>query len=207
MDTLLTIGFFIAAAVVSAWLKRKQGLDAPDTWTQEDRPPIPPRRTATPGDPAAPPKPSRAVNWEEELRRMLEGDQPAAPPPPVIVREQPARPAPAPPPLVSRPVSVPPPMLRQEETSDEGFGRPVHLPTLEQSAQSYLHASQLDKRVGDRLQQIDAQVTRHQPLQQQAAPWISPEAARAMAFVRDPISIRSAIIASVILGPPKALEK
>ena len=207
MDTLLTILFFIAAAGVSAWLKRKQGQEGEEPWTQEGHSPKPPRRTATPGTPPVQPKTSRPVNWEEELRRLLEGDQSSPPPPPVIRREEPERPELAPPPLVTRPVMVPPPILRQEETSDEGLGRPVHLPTLEQSAQTYLHASQLDKRVGERLHQIDVKVGRHQPAPTPAARRMSPEAARAIAFLRDPISLRSALIASVILGPPKALEK
>ena len=194
MDTLITIAIFVVIAIISSWLKKKQ---EPEDESWPGQSPSPPDR------PAERPKPRpKAASWEEELRRLLEGDEPAsAPAPPVIVHEapRPPRSPSAVPPL--RPVPPPVPAIERDE---EDIGLPVHLPPLTQSVQAYQRASQLDLQVAERLRRIEQQVTHHT-----IAPKVdvtSPEILAGKSMLRDRKALRSAIVATVILGPPKAFE-
>lgn len=83
-------------------------------------------------------------------------------------------------------------------------GLPVQMPTLEQSAQAFLRASNLESRVADHMRGIDARVTSHVVAEVRREK--SPAVREALALVRNRQSQRAAIIAGVILGPPKALE-
>jgi hypothetical protein len=80
---------------------------------------------------------------------------------------------------------------------------PVELASLT-AAQSYERASQLDEQVAERLRKISDQVEQHKLVPQ--AGIASMEVAEALALIRNPRSLRSVIMASVILGPPKALQ-
>ena len=80
----------------------------------------------------------------------------------------------------------------------------MQLPTLKQSAQAYLRGSQLPARVALRMKSVDEQVTA--PKKARAGKEVSAEIRQAIGLVRQRTSQRAAIIASVVLGPPKALE-
>ena len=88
--------------------------------------------------------------------------------------------------------------------SEQDQGLPVELPGLTASAQSYQRASQLDENVAERLRAIGKQVQLH-PVRVQAGA-LSPEVTQARALLQNRRSLRALIMASVILGPPKALE-
>ena len=83
-------------------------------------------------------------------------------------------------------------------------GLPVQMPSLEHSAKVFLRASQLEQRVSDHMHGVDVRVTEHKILEikRQA----SPEIRQAVALVRNRQSQRAAIIAGIILGPPKAMD-
>jgi len=199
MDTLITIAIFVIIAIISSWLKKKQEPED-ESWPGQPPPPVPGRFDRPSERP--PPRP-KAASWEEQLRKLLEGDEPApAPPPPVIVYEAPKRVRPPPVAPPPRPAPRPVPMLERDE---EGVGLPVQLPTLAQSAQAYQRASQLDLQVAERLRRIEQQVTRHTiaPKAEAAAPDIF----LAKSMLRNRDSLRSAIVAAVILGPPKAFDR
>jgi hypothetical protein len=209
IDTVIGLLVFFAIAAVSSWLKKRQRGD------HETGPaPPPPRR---PG--------SKPAGWEEELRRLLEGDEPTSPPP------MPPRPPPVPTVPAPKRVFTPPKAVTPAEEMERGLA--VELPTLTQSAQSYQRASQLEQQVEqfmqrraalstsaaafERASQLDVKVSEHlrQVVEQTPTParvpgrrlWVrSPDAAQAVALLRHPPSLRSALLASVILGPPKALE-
>ena len=218
-ESIVTLLVFLGIGVISNWLKNRQ---QPDETGADPAPPLDQK-----------PRPTKAAKWEEELRRILEGGEtesaPAPRPPPVIVQEK-HRPAPSPravaPPPVPRPSRVTVPEVNEE---DEGL--PVHMPTLTESAQAYLRGSTIDDRVAERMRargamaeaaaahqrasNIDVQAAGH--LQHRAASVVHcspqsrananrPQIAQARALVRQRQSLQSAIIASVILGPPKALE-
>ena len=192
---LIKFAIIVAIAIGSTifnWMKKRAEIE------QQRRQPPPPD--------APPPK---QTNWEEELRRVLAGEEPSAPapppiPPPVpvmrpVVVAPPARPIA----LASpRPRPLPPP--RPVEINEEDVGLPVHMPTLAESAQAYLRASQLESKVAAHMGQIDDQVRQHK-LAKITKP-VSPEIRQALSLLRDRPSVRSALIASVILGPPRGLE-
>lgn len=177
---------FAVIAIISALLKKKEEepFELPPELKPRGDQPKPPRRS-----------------WEEELRRVLE--QAEAPPP--IVQHVPAH---LPPP--------PPPVPSVEHGWDEGRIE-VTLPTpqpnithtfhsprgLVESEERYAGAASLQERVSLHM----ADVTRHRvgtTLVQRAAASI--EATDAAQIIRTHRGVRTALIASIILGPPRALE-
>jgi hypothetical protein len=179
------VGIIIAivVAIIASLVKKKQ---PDDEW--ELPPELKPRREPPPQS-SPPPKVSR---WEEELRRVLQQQQPA--PPPIV------RPA------------VPPPLVQVQEyqtSPDEGFSEePVapRLHTFSEATHHYAHASSLLERTQEQLHQL------HSTTHRAAAPAsvhhveVAPEVRELLKTLRQPQGVRSAIIASVILGPPRALE-
>jgi len=115
--------------------------------------------------------------------------------------------------------------------NEQDFGLPVPMPQLVESGQAHERASQLERKVGDfmrqrgamaeattayqQAQRIDERVADHMKhlsghitsyttaRKVAAAP---PEHSQARAMLRNRQALRSALITSMILGPPKALE-
>ncbi len=180
---------FIIIAIIASLLKKKQD-------REEAPPPFTPR--------GQPPSPPPARSWEEELRRVLEG---TVLQPPVMT------PPPPPRPVVGR---MPPPAPFFELDSDAGrmavdlpapppFVAPVfhQLPGLVESKTRYAGASSLQGRVARHM----AAVSLHRVGTTTAHRAEIPAATCAVArSLRTPAGVRSAIIASIILGPPRALE-
>ncbi len=229
IETLITLLIFVGLSVLSSWLKNRNAEKGAD-----DLPP-PPRipRRSRPNRPAQPASEQKTASWEEELRRLLEGESPAAPPPqPILVERR----VPEPPPL---PPITQTPLIRtasrravvQEEESAEGGGRAVNMPKLSQAASTQAYASQVDERAGERLRQggafaaanasfarasqlheLTAARMRHVSEQTPARMAVTTrvsrtsEGVRVSAMLRDPESVRTAIVASIILGRPKAME-
>jgi hypothetical protein len=227
-EALITLLIFAGYAIVNAIFKKKNA--------GEDGTPggeAPPSRTSRPREnpqppPARPPAPT--INWEEELRRML-GEEPSVAPPrpsPVVV---PPPPPPARPRTVSRPILAPPPVTARSGDDEEDTGLKVPMPSLTDSARAYERASQLDDKMQTRMRQrrtmseatnsyeqasrLDVRVAEHMRQVTEgvsaftAAPRMprrSQTAESAGAMVKSREGLRLAIIASVVLGPPKALE-
>jgi hypothetical protein len=82
----------------------------------------------------------------------------------------------------------------------------MRLTRLAPSRAAYDKAGQLHESVAERLRKIDER-TGHRHIETSTARRepVSPDAARAISLVRDPQTIRQAVITSLILGPPKAL--
>lgn len=185
--------FLVAVAVLSMlhswWTKRNEQAD-------EEADPTSPGQPQRP-----PPKRPAAANWEEELRRLLEGedDKPAPRPPPVVVQAPPPLPQAPRPRTVARP---PEPVSQSDPDMDTGL--PVRLSSLEGSAQAYLRASNIEARVAAHMQRADQQVASHpQVVVKREA---SPEVRQAVSLLRNRQSQRAVIVSGIILGPPKALE-
>ncbi len=182
------IGIIIAiiVTIVASLVKKKQ---PEDEW--ELPPELKPRRDQPPQQ-SQPPKVSR---WEEELRRVLQ-EQP---------RPQPS----APPPLIYQ---QPPPLAQTEEyqtSSDEGAQEEPAVPRLHaltEAAASQAHAASLWQRTQDQLHQL------HGPTHRAAAPAsvhhveVAPDIRALVNSLRHPHTARTAILASIILGPPRAFE-
>lgn len=229
IETLITLVIFIAISALSTWLKNRnpEGTD--------DSLPPPPRipRRGEQNRPAQPAREAKPVSWEEELRRLLENETPAAPPAKPIVAE---RRAPEPPPIPPA-VLTPPPVpqkrrfvAEESESADDG-GLAVDMPTLARAESSQSYASQIDDRAAEKLRQggafaeanasfarasqlheLTAARMRHVTEQTPAMMAVktrasrTSEGARVSAMLRHPESVRTAIVASVILGKPKAME-
>jgi hypothetical protein len=191
---LIGLIIFVVIAIVSALLKRKE--EEPF----ELPPELKPRRDQPP--PQQPPPVAR--RWEEELRELL-GDRPAPPP---IVRQQP----PPPMPRTVRPEPAHEFLSESEEPHIEVSERtknPRIEPTFQsfggmaESGSRYSDASHLQERVTQHL----AGVTRHRVgttsvLRRET----SADARELASMLRHPQTIRRAMLASIILGPPRALE-
>ena len=216
MQGLFSFLIILTIAAVSTWLKNQGAKSRPD-----DSPPGEPR----------PPQPSRASSWEEELRRLLadEGTPPPVPrprPPPVVV--PPAPPRSTPPPVVIKPVLVPrrpvPESVPSEIEVSAGRMAPMResqqayqrakdveqristgdLAPLSESRQAYLRASQLDKKVAEHIGNVPGQRVLATAVTHREA---SPEIAQVVGLFRSARSARQAVIASVILGPPRSLDE
>jgi len=203
---LVVILFFAGGAIVN-WLKRKgQSEQPPDASSERKFSPPParaPRPTGQPVSPATASRPTpRKIDWEAELRRMLGEPETAPPPLPPRPVHQESRPAPTPPPVLPRlptprPAPIRPVVVEQER------GLPVEFAGLTDSAQSHARASQLDVQVADHLRQVSQQVQRHAP--RPKADVASRGVAQTLALLRNQQGLRSVIMASIILGPPKSL--
>lgn len=206
VDSLVGLIIFAVITMIASWLKKKQGEGTDDSSAP------PPRRSRTMDMPAPPPldEPAQPVSWEAELRRLLQGETaetPTAPPPPVVYEAR--RPAPP-----QFPQAEPPPLPEHRDVFEvieepnpmnvDVQPRFQPLPTLTESVQAYQQASQLDRKVQDHLREVTQRPVGSTGVLRKGA---TPEATAALALVRSRHSVRAALLASVILGPPKALAE
>jgi hypothetical protein len=165
------------------------------------------RTDSEPGELPPPPRRPASVDWEAELRRLLEGETapeasappPPAPPPPsrpIAVPIPVQRPVPAP----ARRVTAPPPLPVMDEL-EAAAGRMA--PMIESSS-AHRRDNSLERKVADQMRDVHEKpvvitgVTRLRENSRELA-------ATANAF-RSPRAARQAMIASIVLAPPKALE-
>jgi hypothetical protein len=213
MDSLITALILLVVSALGTWLKKKANSPGQDDSTP-NTPPAPPPTTSQP----------RPVRWEDELRRMLEGQPPAAPPP--MRPPPPVRPAPQPvarpqprqitptPPTVIRPVLVPPevrPVISppRPTPSPAAVGASVEVSAgkmapLTQSKEAYERASQLDKKVAEHIDRVTGQRVLATGVIRREA---SPEIVQAVSFFKNARNARQAVIASLILGRPRSIEE
>jgi len=216
-----SIWVILAIAIGSAifnWLqKRSEALK-----DQESQPPPDssrPRSTPTRPPPAS--RQAKPASWEEELRRLLEGESPSAPPPPVIVfEERPPAPAIEPPakarPVVEQPPSAPVRPLITLAESSAAYQRAGELDrkveaqlervgSMAEAASALQKASGLDVAVAERMSKVTGQLVAQAASVQHKA--VSADVAQVVPLFRNPRSARQAVLASLILGPPKALDQ
>lgn len=226
-ESILFVVVLLLLSGISNWLqKRRQsnGEETPGRAPEADGLPAPPtiRRgvpTSRPNPPTAPAPSSRS--WEEELRRLLEGE------PPVITAPPPAPPTPPPPtptgrpvtqarpvvvvtPVPPRPTPVPaprPPQLPVVVSAELEGGAPAVLARMEQSEAAMSRAGQLHADVARRLRRVDEMTARHEVRTVGDRVAVrSAEARAARVLLQNPRTARQAIVASVLLGAPKAFE-
>ena len=217
----LVLAIVIISALTRWYQKRNQKDGQAEPWGGEDEENSRSQRTAG-GGPSAP-NPNQPLNWEEELKRLLEGKPP--------LDSTASTPPPLPPPIVRR---VPPPPMPQKvsresqgideeslasressspwkDTSLDSLPEPTKpLANLEHSTQAYQRATHLHETVAARMRHVDEQTEKHgKPL---AATRVlrrdigSPDARAVVALLRQPATARQALLASFVLAPPKALE-
>lgn len=145
---------------------------------------------------------SQSYDWEEEMRRLLEGEKTETAPPPLQPAQQQA-----PPPLPSKPK----PVVRNvggtsivtlsstSSTPDSEF-KTVGLDDLKAAKDAYARAKAEHGHAGDKLQS------------KSSAPRVdrgnrsSMDVVSVVAMLKSPAGARQAIVASTIISPPKGLE-
>jgi hypothetical protein len=195
-DTLYTILFFLAAAILSAFMNKKKRKETEeDSWPDPSESPHSPHR-----EPSSP-----AIGWEEELRRLLEGKTPASElpstPPPLIVTPEP------PPAFVPPPPPLPTP-ARGKSLHDWRKKAPkekVPVARLTESGLKSAGIGSIQARVA-RQMKAAANLVDH-PVDKLHRSNGSNEVRAALRLFRSPRSARMAVIVSEVLGPPKAMQR
>ncbi len=183
---IIGIAIAIVVAIVASLLKKKEPAQE---WELPSE--LNPKRDQPP--------PSKAGRWEEELRRVLEQQRPteSRPVPPPIVRQ-------IPPPV--------PPVVYYEPVVDEGESthqEPVmtpHFGGLTEAAERHAHAASLWERTQEQLHQQHGPTHRAAPPAFVRQTQATPEVRELLEMLRRPQGARTAILASVVLGPPRAFE-
>ncbi|HMJ90763.1 MAG TPA: hypothetical protein VK530_13165 [Candidatus Acidoferrum sp.] len=196
IESLVPILIFAAFALLARWLKSKAQKESADEYHDLPRGPQPHAPSQRQRQqPKAPPV-SRSKSWEEELRDLLENRQ--APPP---VRRD------VPPPIVYAP---PPPLPSYEEEgalSHTTALEKAHLhvrAALRETDARLEHASKLQQRIAHRFQEG---AHRHGKVAFVHHAERSATIRRAVQLVQDRDGLRAAMVASVILGPPRGLDE
>lgn len=209
MDSFWILVAIMIGSGIIEWIKKRgqqTETDSSTDDTQKPRPPLAPTRSGPAPPPIQTPLPTHKLDWEEELRRLLEGEKsgstPLPSPPPIVIQKPEPMRHPIATPSVQPTVSKVPTTSRAE--SEEGPD--LQLVSLTESAGAYEKASQLQETVADQLKEIDDLTARHPVSAIAPRRVVSPEISKAISLMRDPRSVRQALIASTILGPPKSLE-
>jgi hypothetical protein len=137
----------------------------------------------------------REKTWEEQIRDLMAGRVPAPPPPPPVIRGRP-----------QRPIIVVPPPIPQEVISPGSRIEPhFHaLQGLQESDKRYAEAATIEQRVMRHMHEA----THHKPVIETAHRAIRTRSGSdARELLTDRRTLRAAIVASVILGPPRALQE
>jgi hypothetical protein len=220
--TVIVLLAFGAIGAISNWLqKRRQSRDEPGADGEGSPPrPLPPgeRRPQSP-----------ASSWEDELRRLLQGEAAPAPKPPVV---RPPPPLVRPPPPLVRPPPIPQPARpRQAVPARRTAPRPAAaMPHRAGSTEAAESARHLDRKVEEHLRSHVETLPSAGEHPRTVSPGVaatdrlrsaagavgsakvsrgaakSPEVAQVKSMLKEKHSARAAILASVILGSPKALE-
>jgi hypothetical protein len=186
---LIGLIIFVVVAILSSLLKRKEEGEF------ELPPELKPRRDKPP-----PPQPV-ARNWEEQLRQLLE----ERPSPPPVIQELPAPPAPVRPVFRTTPAEEVEPHIQVSLPAPHPNVAPSfqRLTGLTQSGARYADAANLQHRVAQHL----AGVTRQRVgTTSVARATIAPQVREAVTAMHDAEGVRRAILASVILGQPRAFD-
>jgi hypothetical protein len=210
----------VIISAITSWVQsRNKKAEQAEPWGGEDDENYKPYQ-----QPAGTAAPNQPLNWEEELKRLLEGKPPLdgtvgappVPPPPPIVRR--AEPPPLPEPisresegvdeesLVSRESSSP-----WSDTAYDSLPEPTKpLAHFEQSTLAQHRIAQFHETVAAHMHRVDAQVEKHgQPLRAPrpaASRAINADVRAVVGLMRRPATARQVLIASFVLAPPKALE-
>lgn len=189
MSSILAIVAFVALSILSDYIQKK-------VQQRNENPPPPPPPNPPPGSSPAPPQsagwPQAADELSRKLRELLQPQpkpQPPLIPPPPVTRT-------ASPPARFQPKPIVPTLIVEPDL--EQLDVPVVNP-LHQGRAAIAHAAALDRRVEATLHPQHAHA-RSGPMPDR------PTHLWAAALVAHPTRLRELVAASVILGPPKALE-
>ncbi len=223
LESLLVFVVIVLLSSLSNWLKeRSEKRKQAERQAPSNRDVLSPGPTAESAPGPIPPstKESGGQDWERELRRLFGEEEappaprplppplPASAPPPVTVRRFEIPPRPAEPEI--QPIQLPPGthFAPTAEALDQEEAPTFQLAGLEESANAYLRASQLQEHAAARMQQAVA-LTAH-PAAAAAKRMTrerSAEVSRVLAQLRRPTTARETVLATMILGTPRSLER
>jgi hypothetical protein len=208
MDSLITAIVVLIVSAIGTWIKKR-------TEKKQEEPDAPPLQPGQPRPtPGAPQQ--RPVTWEDELRRLLGDEEPVITPPKPPVAPRPVAPKPAPPPIVARPIpppatsaprkpltAAPPPIVPRVITpvAVAEPKTPVQ-PLLTRAMSKLATAQQAEERVRELPSEHIVPLT---SVQKRTQP--SRETTEAISLFKNARATREAMIVSIVLGPPKALEE
>lgn len=218
----VVLAIVIISALTSWYQSRNKKEGQVEPWGGEDDEAY--RKQQTGGRNPSAPNPNQPLNWEEELKRLMEGKPPldgtvSTPPPP-------------PPPLPGVRRQTPPVPVRVareslptedehlpsresaatpwQDVSLDSLPEPTKpLANLEQHTQAYQRAAQLHEAVAARMQRVNDVTEKHGKKLTAPAPVrraTNPDARAVVNLLRRPATARQALLASFVLAPPKALE-
>ena len=216
----------IAYSVFQSWMRKKRQAEQARQAARNPLPPTPVTSQNRPPMAGTTPRPAKPASWEEELRKLLEGETPFAPPmrpqppppvtgvPPIAPRTismPPLRPAtPARTPAPVRPAVVRPAIVRFPESSPAPLPVPTvtspstrDLATMSQSRVAYEKAQQLGQQVAAHIDKIPTQRVQLTSVTRTRS---AAELSQAVAMFRNARAARQAVIVSLVLGPPRGLE-
>ena len=220
IDNIWVMLAVVVISALSSWFQSRNKKDGqPQPWGGEDEETYRQQRTGS-TSPSAP-NPNQPSNWEEELKRLLEGKPPLdgtvsapPPPPPPIIRRTPP---PVPAPVSRESVGIDEESIASRESSSpwkdtslDSLPEPTKpLATLGKSTHAYHRATHLHETVAARMRHVDEQTEKHgKPLHAPVplARGINTDARAVVALLRQPATARQALLASFVLAPPKALQ-
>ncbi|HEY0550691.1 MAG TPA: hypothetical protein VGF13_13890 [Verrucomicrobiae bacterium] len=196
VSSLIWLAVFIVIAVVSSFFKKKS--ESEDEWELPSE--LKPRRDELP--PLQRPVASR---WEEELRRTLQQHPAPAAPPPIVQQLPPREVRPVYRHVHEDPAAEEEPHIQVALPVPQPFTEHIFqpLPGLTESTQRYAQASTLEERVQKHMQSVSGQRVGTTSVHHTELP---PEVRALVDSFRNPRGVRSAILASIILGPPRAFD-
>jgi hypothetical protein len=200
MEQLIIFLLFVVGSIISSIIqhKKKQAEEQQqrelEELTRRDR-----GEQAPPVKPQAP-FPKSPADWQEQLRRLLEGETEPQPNPPVIkpvLLPHVEKPQPPKPPAH---VPAPPrkPVIRTTEVSEGDLSFPPPIRTFTSQHEPVPSAAR------ERVREVARKDLLHPLKSTTQTRAQSPEFIRRLR--RNPRAMREAFIASIIFGPPKALE-
>ena len=189
MEQLIILLLIGLGSLVSSYIQNKKKREAEEQELREMGLP-PPQPT---GSAPIPGWPKAAGDWQEELRRMLQGERPPLTP------TAPQMPPTALPPVIRTKLIIP---TAESEVSEGDLSLPS---TLRQSAAAHARAAQLAHKVESRFEAVEVQTRAHRamPVTLRARPTGADVVRR---FTRNRNALREAFIASLIFAPPVGLR-
>jgi hypothetical protein len=198
MEQLIIFLLFVIGSIISSIVqhKKKKAEEQQQRELEElTRRPAGERRPPRPASPPQASWPKNAADWQEQLRRMLEGESA----PPVI------KPVLLPPELPPQKSPVVIHQQRQPVAREISEGDLVFKSPLTTSATNYERAANLHAAVQERMRTIGEQRVKHTPAIQDRGR-SRPHSTFVQRLKRNPRAIREAFIASIIFAPPRGME-
>ena len=187
---LVVIGSIISSIIQQRNKRKEEEQDSPGT-----------------GVPPVPSWPKGVQDWQEALKRMLEGESQApgkpAPKAGPAPRQVPMPKSQQPPPPLIRPIIVP--KLLPRTAAETSEGDVAYASPLQQSAAGYKRAAELHEKVEERLRAVHQQTSAHHSAPAERPGRRAPS--RLLPNLRHPESLRQAFVASLIFGPPVGLSR